>query len=80
MCAPLGTWGFGARLAPTLLLLVRLGGLSRLSEGVQFSTELVALPFGLFASALLFRHPFVHRGLSHFPAGLFGAEFFPDLS
>jgi hypothetical protein len=54
-------------LTPTLLLLARLGGLSRLSEGEQFSTELVALPFGLFASALLFCQFLPQRGL-----GLFG--------
>jgi hypothetical protein len=67
------------RLAPTLLFLARLGRFSRLSEGVQFLAELVALPFGLFASALLFSHPLAQRRLGHFAAGLFGGELFPDL-
>jgi len=46
---------------------------------VQFLAELVALPFGLFASALLFSHPLAQRRLGHFAAGLFGGELFPDL-
>jgi hypothetical protein len=50
-----------------------------LSECVQFSTEVVALPFGLFASPALLIHPLAQRGLRHFAAGLFGAELFPDL-
>jgi hypothetical protein len=69
-------------LAPTLLLLAHLGRFSRLSdsEGVQFLAELVALPFGLFAPTLLFRHPLVQRGLRHFAAGTFGVELFAELS
>src|SRR5215203_2098179 len=76
----LGAWGIGVGLTPTLLLINRLGGFSRLSGGEQFSTEVVALPFGLFAPALLFSHPLAQRGLRHFAAGTFGAELFPDLS
>jgi hypothetical protein len=44
-------------LCPLRLLLDRLRRFSRLSEGEQFSTEVIALPFGLFAPALLFHHP-----------------------
>jgi len=67
------------RLTPTLLLLGRLRRFWGLSQGVQFLAELVALPFGLFASVLLFCHPLAQCGLGHFAAGLFGAELFPDL-
>jgi hypothetical protein len=78
--APLGAWGIGVGDAPTLLLLGRLERFSRLSEGVQFSTELVALPFGRFAPTLLFRHPLAQRSLRHFAAGTFGAELFPKVA
>jgi len=61
------------------LLLARLTGLSRLSAGVLFSTQVVALPFGLFASPALLGHPLAQRVLRYFAAGLFGAELFPDL-
>src|SRR5215208_824486 len=67
-------------LCPLRLLLCRLRRFSRLPAGEQFSTEVIALPFGLLAPTLLFRHPLVQRRLRHFAAGLFGAEFFPDLS
>src|SRR5215208_3368425 len=67
-------------LCPLRLPLDRLRRFSRLSEGVQFFAELVALPFGLFAPTLLFRHPLTQRRLGHFAAGLFGGELFPDLS
>jgi hypothetical protein len=43
----------GVGLIPTLLFFARLGRFSRLSEGVQFLAELVALPFGLFAPPTL---------------------------
>src|SRR5215212_8926663 len=69
----------GVGLAPTLLLLGRLGGFWGL-VGVQFSTQLVALAFGLFAPMLLFGHPLVQRGLRHFAAVTFGAELFAELS
>src|SRR5215218_3483808 len=59
-------------LTPTLLFLGRLRGFCGLSGGVQFFAELVALPFGLFAPMLLFRHPLAQRGLCHFAAGTFG--------
>src|SRR5215212_8090919 len=78
--ALLSTWGIGAGLAPTLLLLGRLRGLWGLSESVQFFAELVALPFGLFASAPLLVHPLSQRGLCHFAAGPFGIELFAELS
>src|SRR5918994_2596059 len=67
-------------LCPIRLLLDRLRRFSRLSEGVQFLAELVTLPFGLFAPALLFRHPLMQRGLRHFAAATFGAELFAELS
>src|SRR5215217_2661730 len=67
----------GVGLTPTLLLLGRLSGFCRLSEGVQFLAELVALPFGLFASLALLGHPLVQRRLRHLAAGTFGAELFP---
>jgi hypothetical protein len=51
--ALLSTWDIGVGLAPTLLFLARLARFSRLSEGVQFLAELVALPFGLFAPPTL---------------------------
>jgi hypothetical protein len=70
----------GVGLTPTLLFLARLGRFSRLSEGVQFLAELVALPFGLFASPALLIHPFAQRTLRHFAAGTFGAELFAELS
>src|SRR5215218_8545004 len=50
--------GSGVGLAPTLLLLGRLGRFSRLSAGEHLSTEVVALPFGRFASPALLIHPF----------------------
>jgi hypothetical protein len=65
-------------LTPTLLFLARLGRFSRLSEGVQFLAELVALPFGLFASPLLLGYPLAQRGLRHFAAGTFGVELILD--
>jgi hypothetical protein len=66
-------------LTPTLLFLARLGRFSRLSEGVQFLAEIVALPFGLFAPTLLFRHPLAQRELRHFAAVLFRGELLLDL-
>src|SRR5215203_2436435 len=78
--ALLSAFRSGVRLCgATLLLLGRLRGFWGLSRGVQFLAELVALPFGLFASALLFSHPLAQRRLGHFAAGLFGGELFPDL-
>src|SRR5215211_3556276 len=80
LCALLSPSSSGARVCLLRLLLDRLRRFSRLSEGEQFSTGVVALPFGLFAPALLFSHPLAQRGLRHFAAGTFGAELFPDLS
>src|SRR5215208_7662610 len=70
----------GARLCLLRLLLDRLRRFSRLSEGEQFSTEVVALPFGLFAPALLFRHSLAQRGLRHLTADPLGAELLLDFS
>jgi len=53
-------------LVPTLLLVDRLGGWSRLSDGEQFSTEVVALPLGLFPPAPLFCQFLPQRGLGLF--------------
>src|SRR5215204_6345107 len=66
-------------LCPLRLLLCRLRRFSRLPAGEQFSTEVIALPFGLFAPTLLFRHPLVQRGLRPFAAGSLGPELFPGL-
>src|SRR5829696_4895620 len=70
----------GARLCLLRLLLDRLRRFSRLSEGEQFSTEVVALPFGRFASPALLIHPLAQRTLSPFAAGTFGVELFAELS
>src|SRR5215204_280322 len=67
LCGLLSLSRSGAGLTnPTLLLLGRLRGFWDLSEAVQFSTQVVALPFCLFASAALLVHPLVQRGLRHF--------------
>src|SRR5215213_11112207 len=47
--APLSLYCIGRGLCPLRLLLDRLGGFRRLSEGGQFSAEVDALPFGLFS-------------------------------
>src|SRR5918994_3471780 len=62
----------GLGLCPLRLLLNRLRRFSRLPAGEQFSTEVVALPFGLFASPPLLIHPFAQRTLRPFAAGTFG--------
>jgi hypothetical protein len=80
LCALLSPSSSGARLCLLRLLVDRLRRFSRLSEGEQFSTEVVALPFGLFASPLLLSHPLVQRTLRHFAAGTFGVELFAELS
>ena len=77
--ALLSAWGIGGGLAPTLLLLDCLRRFSRLPAGEQFSTEVVALPFGRFAPPALLIHPFAQRTLRPFAAGTFGAELFPGL-
>src|SRR5215204_7665899 len=79
-CALLSASCSGAGLCPIRRLLGRLGGFWDLSEAVQFSTQVVALPLGLFAPAALLLHPLAQRTLRHFAAGLFGAELFPGLS
>src|SRR5215218_539615 len=73
---------FRTRAGPCPLrpLLDRLRRFSRLSESVQFSAEVVALPFGLFAPPTLLVHPLSQRTLRHFAAGHFGAELIQDLS
>src|ERR671910_1887322 len=63
-----------------LRLLCRLRRFSRLPAGEQFSTEVIALPFGLFASPALLIHPFAQRTLRPFAAGTFGVELFAELS
>src|SRR5215204_77309 len=80
LCGLLSTWGIGPWLCPLRLLLDRLGRFSRLSESVQFSAEVVALPFGLFAPPALLIHPFAQRTLRHFAAGTFGVELFAEFS
>src|SRR5215212_8050690 len=72
----------GVGLTPPTLLPCpfRHGGFSRLSGGVQFSTQVVALPFGLFAATLLFCHPLAQRTLRPFAAGAFGVELFAEFS
>jgi hypothetical protein len=67
-------------LAPTLLLLDRLRRFSRLSEAEQFSTEVVALPFGLFPATALLGHPLSQRALRHLTAGPLGAKLFPKVA
>src|SRR5215203_4701111 len=59
----------------TLLLFGHLRRFLRHSASVQLPTQLVALPFGLFAPATLLGHPLVQSGLRHLPAGPLGAEF-----
>jgi hypothetical protein len=49
-------------------------------EAEQLSSQVVALPFGLFAPTLLFRHPLAQRSLRHLAAGTFGAELFPKVA
>src|SRR5215217_8933265 len=80
LCALLSPSSSGARLCLLRLLVDRLRRFSRLSEGEQFSTEVVALPFGLFAPALLFRHSLAQRGLRHLTADPLGAELLLDFS
>src|SRR5215203_3163545 len=58
----------------TLLLFGHLRRFLRHSASVQLPTQLVGLPFGLFAPATLLGHPLVQSGLSHLPAGPLGAE------
>jgi hypothetical protein len=65
-------------LAPTLLLIDCLGRFSRLPAREQFSSEVVALPLGLFASPTLLFHPLAQRTLRHFAAGTFGVELILD--
>jgi hypothetical protein len=67
-------------LTPTLLLLVRLVGFCSPPEADQLSSQVVALPFGLFAPATLLGHPFAQRRLRHFAAGSLGAELFPKVA
>jgi|SRR5215203_5349066 len=73
-------WSSRVGLCPLRHLLDRLGRFSRLSEGVQFSTEVVALPFGPFAPPTLLIHSLAQRTLRHFAAGTFGVELFAELS
>src|SRR5829696_10467560 len=73
-------WSSRVGLCPLRHLLDRLGRFSRLSESVQFSAEVVALPFGLFAPPALLIHPFAQRTLCHFAAGTFSVEFFAEFS
>src|SRR5918995_6894753 len=68
------------RLCPPRLLLDGLRRFSRLPAGEQFLTEVVALPFGLFAPPALLIHPFAQRTLRHFAAGAFGVEVFSEVS
>jgi hypothetical protein len=79
-CGLLKLYSSRPGLYPLWLLLDRLRRISRRSEGVQFSTEVVALPFGLFAPALFFPHPLAQRTLSPFAASTFGVELFAELS
>ena len=65
---------------PTLLLLGRLVGFWRLSEAEQLSAQLVALPFGRFASPALPCHPLAQRALRHLAAGPLGAKLALGLS
>src|SRR5215203_4170435 len=65
-CALLSPSRSRVGLVPTLLLVDRLGGWSRLSDGEQFSTEVVALPLGLFPPAPLFCQFLPQRGLGLF--------------
>src|SRR5215212_2613667 len=57
--------GSGLGLAPALLFLGCLMGSLLSATGVQLSSQLVALPFCLFASPALLVHPLVHRALRH---------------
>src|SRR5215207_3883263 len=70
----------GPGLCPLRRLLGPLRRFSWLPASEQLPTQLVALPFGLFASPALLGHPLVQRGLRHLAAGTFGAELFLDLS
>jgi hypothetical protein len=67
-------------MAPALLLVGRLGRFLRLSASVQLSTQLVTLPFGLFASPALLCHPLSQRALRHLAADPLGAEFFSEVA
>src|SRR5215204_2398517 len=78
--ALLSLYPIGPGLCPLRLLSDRLRRFSRLSESVQFSAEVVALPFGLFAPPALLIHPFAQRTLCHFAAGTFSVEFFAEFS
>src|SRR5215208_5005338 len=80
LCAPLSSCRSRLGLCPLRLLLNRLRRFSRIPAGEQFSAEVVALPFGLFASQALLIHPLAQRTLSPFAAGTFGVELFAELS
>src|SRR5215211_2001600 len=80
LCALLRLYSIGVGLVPTLLLLDRLRRFSRLSEAEQFSTEVVALPFGLFPATALLGHPLSQRALCHLTAGPLGAKLFPKVA
>src|SRR3954471_19791120 len=63
--------------APALLLLGRSVGFLLPATCVQLSAQLVALAFGLFATATLLGHALVQRGLRHLAEGPLGDELFP---
>src|SRR5215210_7575234 len=77
---PLSPDRSGLGITSTLFLVGLLGRFSPLPGTVQLPTQLVALPFGCFASPALFGHPLVQRGLRRLATGTFGVELFPDLS
>src|SRR5215218_5415716 len=79
-CSPLRACGIGVGLSPSWLRLDHLRGFLHASKAVQFSTQVVALPFGLFPPAALFRHPLAQRGLRHLAAGAFGAQLLPEVA
>src|SRR5215212_2334588 len=74
LCTLLCFYPVGPGLCPRRLLPGRLRRFSCLSGREQFSTQIVALPFGLFAPTLLFCHPLAQRTLRHFAAGTFSVE------
>src|SRR5829696_1144562 len=75
----LSAWGVRARPAPALLLLGLLGGFSPLPDTVQLPTQLIALPFCLFASPALLGHSIAQRGLRHLAPCSLVAELVPGL-